>query len=315
MLSYIIRRLIQAIPVLFVSAIIVFALMRLTPGDPVRAILGADATEEQCLALQHEMGLDQPLPIQFFDWLWDFVRGDLGVSYINKLPVRDLIAQRAVATIQLAIAGLLLTILLALPLGILSALTAGKRLDTIISAVTSFGISIPHFWLGILAILLFAVTLGWVPPGGYAPLGSSPDAFKFLILPALTVCINTTAVLTRFVRVSMLDVLHEHYVRTAHAKGLRERTVIVKHALLNALIPVLTVLGMQLGRMFGGSVIVESVYAWPGMGRLLVNAINTRDYPIVQAVLMIMAIFFTLVNLIVDLLYGVVDPRVRLARR
>lgn len=315
MLSYIIRRLIQAIPVLFVSAVIVFVLMRLTPGDPVSAILGPDATQEQYLAMRHQMGLDQPLPIQFFDWLFDFVRGDLGVSYINKLPVRDLIAQRAAATMQLAIAGLLLTILLALPMGILSALTAGKRLDTIISGATSLGMSIPHFWLGILAILLFAVTLGWVPPGGYAPLGSSPDAFKFLILPALTICINTTAVLTRFVRVSMLDVLHEHYIRTAHAKGLRERTVIVQHAFVNALIPVLTILGLQLGRMFGGSVIVESVYAWPGMGRLLVTGINNRDYPIVQAVLMFMAIFFTLVNLTTDMLYGIADPRVRLARR
>jgi peptide/nickel transport system permease protein len=315
MLNYIIRRLFQAIPVLFVSAVIVFVLMRLTPGDPVRTILGESATEEQYLALRHEMGLDQPLPIQFLGWLANIARGDLGASYINKIPVRDLIAQRAAATAQLAGAGLLLTVLIALPLGILSALTAGKRLDNLLSAVTSLGISVPNFWIGILAILFFAVTLGWLPPGGYASLDSSPDAFKFLVLPAMTICINSTAVLTRFVRVSMLDVLHEHYIRTAHAKGLPVPTVVIKHAFLNALIPVITILGIQVGRMFGGSVIVESVFAWPGIGRLLVTAINTRDYPIVQAVLLIMAFFFTLVNLATDLLYGVVDPRVRLERR
>ena len=316
MIAYILRRLLQAIPVIFFSAMVIFILMRLAPGDPAAAQLGTDATPENIQNMRRAMGLDQPIYIQFLRWLGDVVQGNLGRSYVNKVPVATLIGQRMTATFQLALAAASLVVFIALPVGALCALHAGKRIDFLLTSLISIIISIPNFWFGILAILLFAVTLGVLPPGGWVDVTSDPGAaLRALILPAITLSLNQAAVLSRYVRTSMLDILSENYVRTAHAKGMRKSAVTWKHIFPNTLIPVLTVLGIQLGRMFGGAVVVESVYAWPGLGRLLVTGISARDYPVVQGTLLLMAIVFIVINLATDVAYGIVDPRIRLSEK
>ena len=314
MLLFVVRRLLQAVPVILFSAMVIFVLMRMAPGDPVAAQLGPDATPEQIQAMRQQLGLDQPIPAQFVQWLANTAQGDLGRSYVNKYLVTELIAQRMKATVQLAVAGALLVLLLALPVGVLCALNADKRMDVFLTSIVSILISIPNFWFGVLAILFFAVTLHVLPPGGWADITTDPGAsLRSLVLPAITLSLNQAATLSRYVRACMLDVLGELYVRTARGKGLPNRAVTWGHVLPNTLIPVLTILGIQLGRMFGGAVVVETVFAWPGLGRLLVTGIITRDYPVVQGVLLLMAMIFIVINLMTDVAYGIVDPRIRLA--
>lgn len=315
MLAFTLRRLVQAVPVVFLSSIVVFLVLHLVPGDPAISVAGSDASPDTLAAIRHEMGLDQPLPLQYGLWIGRALRGDLGRSYTNKLPVADQIAQRIPATLELTAAGLLLALVIALPTGVLAAVKERGPADWLISSCTALAIAIPNFWFGILTILLFSLALGWLPPSGRGDFSRDPPAaLSFLILPAATLALNQSAILSRFVKSSMLEVMHEDYVRTARAKGLREWLVVRRHSLRNALVPIATVLGIQFGRLLGGAIVVESVFAWPGVGRLILQGIGNRDYTVVQGTLLLLVISFVVVNLITDLLYGLLDPRIRLAR-
>jgi peptide/nickel transport system permease protein len=312
MTTYILRRLAQAVPVLFVVSLIVFFLMRLIPGDPALALMGQEATEEQLAAVREAWGLDQPLHMQYVYWLGHLVTGDLGVSYFSRMPVANLIGQTLPSTVELALVSMVIALVIAIPTGILAAVRRGSLLDALASTVILFGISFPDFWLGILLILLFAVTLEWLPPLGHTPLMTSPvDNIRFIVLPALTLGLILAAPIMRFLRAGMLDVLNEDYIRVARSKGLGERLVIVRHALKNAAIPTVTMVGVQLASLLGGTAIIETVFAWPGIGWLTVNAVYQRDYAVIQAVVMLVAVFFVAVNLIVDLIYAWLDPRIR----
>lgn len=316
MVSFILSRLIQAIPVVVVSTMGVFLLMHLLPGDPALMLAGPDATNEAIQEIRKEMGLDQPLPVQYVIWVGHVLQGDLGNSALSKLPVAHLIGQRAPATLQLAITGQILTIIIALPLGILAAARQRTRTDWAISSFVSLGVAVPNFWLGILFILLFSVALGWLPPGGRGDFTRDPFmALKSTILPALTLALPAAMTVSRLTKASVLDALYEDYTRTAHAKGLSGRVVITRHVLRNALVPIVTALGLQFGNLLGGSIIVESVFAWPGLGTLMLTSIGNRDYLIVQAGLLSLVMVFIMVNILVDIIYGFLDPRIRVGAR
>lgn len=314
MLAFTLRRLAHAIPVVFLSTVGVFLLLHLVPGDPALVLAGANASPEVIVAVRRDMGLDQPLPVQYAVWLVHVLRGDLGSSYTSGLPVGNLIAQRMPATLELAFAALCLALLIAIPTGIVAAIKRRGPADWLVSSFNAFAIAIPNFWLGILAILVFSLALGWLPPGGRVEMARDPVlGLKSLILPAVTLALSQAAVLSRFIKTSMLEVLYEDYIRTARAKGLPGRLVIQRHALRNSLIPLVTVLGMQFGRLLGGAVIVESVFAWPGVGRLILQGIGNRDYAVVQGALLLLVMTFVVVNLLTDFAYGYLDPRIRLA--
>lgn len=316
MLAYILRRLLQALPTLFLSSLLVFALIRLVPGDPARVVVGLDAPQEEVAAVRHSLGLDQPLPVQYVRWLERIVRGDLGKSLINKFPVRELVLSRLPATIELALAGFLLSLIVSLPLGILAAVRAGRWPDYLISFITALYLGTPNFWLGILYILLFSVAFPILPPSGRIPFLQDPlAALPHLVLPTLTLALPVAMVQARFIRAAFLEVLNQDYIRTARAKGLGAQAVLLRHGLRNALIPIVTVIGIQFGHLLGGAVIVESLFAWPGIGRMLVDSITNRDYAITQAGLLYLVGLFLLMNLAVDLLYGVIDPRIRSGRQ
>lgn len=311
--AYILRRLLQLIPVVVLSSVLVFLLLHLVPGDPAETVAGPDATPDVVAAVRHKMGLDQPLPVQYGRWLGNIARGDLGTSYISHLPVIDLVGYAFPATLQLTLVALVLALGISLPLGVLASLRQASKLDMVVQAYTALGLGVPNFWLGILLILVFALFLGLLPPGGRIdPMQNPTMGFKTLILPAVTLGIQISAVFTRFVRTAMLEVLHEDYVRTARAKGLPERVVVVRHALRSALVPVVTVVGLQFGRLLGGAVVVESVFAWPGVGRLIIQAVEQRDYTVVQAGLLGLVAVFLLINLMTDIMYAFLDPRIRL---
>jgi peptide/nickel transport system permease protein len=313
MIAYILRRLLHLIPVVLLTSVLVFLLLHLVPGDPAETVAGPDATPDVIQAVRQKMGLDRPLPIQYGIWLGNVARFDLGASYISKMPVIDLVGYAFPATIQLALAGLFLALAVSLPLGVLASVKQASKLDLFVQSFTALGLGVPNFWLGILLILLFALILGILPPGGRIdPMQSPVMGLKTLILPAVTLGVQMSAVFTRFVRAAMLEVLHEDYVRTARAKGLHERVVVVRHALRSALVPVVTVVGLQFGRLLGGAVVVESVFAWPGVGRLIIQAVEQRDYTVVQAALLWLVLVFLLINLITDVLYAFLDPRIRL---
>ena len=315
MWGYAVRRLFQLIPVILLSSFLVFMLLHLVPGDPAETVAGPDATPDVIKAVRHKMGLDRPLAVQYGIWLGHIARADLGESYISKMPVIDLVGYAFPATIQLTLAALLLALGISLPLGVLASLKQGSKLDLFVQGYTALGLGVPNFWLGILLILIFALVLGILPPGGRIdPLQSPALGLKTMILPAVTLGIQISAVFTRFVRTAMLEVLHEDYVRTARAKGLRERVVVVRHALRSALVPVVTVVGLQFGRLLGGAVVVESVFAWPGVGRLIIQAVEQRDYTVVQAALLGLVAAFLLINLITDIAYAFLDPRIRLTQ-
>lgn len=313
MSAYILRRLLQLIPVILLSSFLVFMLLHLVPGDPAETVAGPDATPDVIAAVRHKMGLDRALAVQYGIWLGNIARADLGNSYISKMPVIDLVGYAFPATIQLTLAALFLALVISLPLGVLASLKQASKLDLFVQGYTALGLGVPNFWLGILLILMFALILGILPPGGRIdPLQNPALGLKTLILPAVTLGIQMSAVFTRFVRTAMLEVLHEDYVRTARAKGLQERVVVVRHALRSALVPVVTVVGLQFGRLLGGAVVVESVFAWPGVGRLIIQAVEQRDYTVVQAALLWLVLVFLLINLITDILYAFLDPRIRL---
>jgi len=313
-LSFVLRRLLQAIPVVLLSSVGIFLLLHLVPGDPAALTAGPDAPPAAVAAVRQSFGLDQPLPLQYGYWLLHVLQGDFGRSYVNRLPAIELIALRLPATIELTLAAVALELLVALPTGVLAAVNRRGPLDWLITSLNGAAIAVPNFWLGILAIMLFGLVLRWLPPGGFVPIADNPgQGLRFLVLPAATLALGHAAVLSRFVKSSMLDVLHQDYVRTARAKGLREGLVVRRHVLRNALVPVATVLGLQFGRMLGGAVVIESVYAWPGIGNLLLDSVQARDYTVVQAALLLLVVVFVVVNLATDVAYGLLDPRIRLA--
>ncbi|MAT64806.1 MAG: glutathione ABC transporter permease GsiC [Gammaproteobacteria bacterium] len=299
------RRLLSTAIVVLGVVVLVFLLIHLIPGDPVDVMLGEAATAADREALRHQLGLDRPLAVQLGDYLGGLVQGDLGQSLQQRRPITELLAERIPATLELALAALAFTLLLALPLGLLAAVRRNSGWDRGAMAFSLLGVSIPNFWLGPLLILLFAVGLGWLPVSGR-------DAPGALILPALTLGLSLAAVLSRMVRSSVLEVLGEDFIRSAYARGLSTRQVLTRHALPNALLPVITVLGLQLGTLLAGAVITEVVFGWPGLGSLTIEAIQGRDYPLVQACVLLISLSYVLVNALTDLLYAGIDPRIRL---
>jgi peptide/nickel transport system permease protein len=313
MTAYILRRLVLLIPVILVVGIVVFALVHLTPGDPASVILGDSATPENVERLRDELGLNDPLPVQFLSWFAGVLRFDFGESIFLGESVRSALLDRFQPTILLTIYALTVQLLIGIPAGVLSAVRHNSLLDRLLTVIAISGAAVPTFLLGILLILLFAVKISWLPAGGYVPLSEDPvQHFKSMAMPAFALGFSSAGLLARLVRSSMLDVLREDYVRTAFAKGLPEKLVVIRHALRNALIPAMTVIGTSVGALLGGAVVTETVFTIPGMGRLVVQSIARRDYPVIQGAVMTIALIYVLVNLVVDLLYVYADPRVRL---
>jgi peptide/nickel transport system permease protein len=312
MLAYVIRRVLLTLPVMLLVATGVFLLLHLTPGDPVGVMLGSDASESRRLEVRHQLGLDDPLPTQYARWLGRVVRGDLGRSIFLDKPVTEALLERVQPTLLLAVLASFVAIALGLPAGVLAARRRGTWLDFGSMGVAMIGISMPTFWLGLNLILLFAVWLRWLPVAGYQPLSSGLwSSLRYLILPALTLGAAQAALLARMTRSMMLETLDQDYVRTARAKGLTERSVVLRHALRNACIPLLTVIGLTFAVLMGGAVVTEQIFNIPGIGRLLIQAIGRRDFPLVQGAVLVIAAVYVLINLLVDLLYAVVDPRIR----
>jgi peptide/nickel transport system permease protein len=313
MTAYILRRLVLLIPVMIVVGVVVFALVHLTPGDPAAVILGDRATPEDIQRLRDQLGLNDPLPVQFVRWFGDMLRLDFGESIFLGEPVTQALMNRVQPTVLLTLYALFIQIAIGIPAGVLAAVRYNSPLDRFFTVMAISGSAIPTFFLGIVLILVFAVRLRWLPSGGYVP----PDEgmgehLQSMILPAFALGFSAAGLLARMVRSSMLDVLREDYVRTAWAKGLPERLIIVRHALRNALIPALTIIGISVGALLGGAVVTETVFTIPGMGRLVVQSIARRDYPVIQGAIVAIALTYVLVNLVVDVLYVYIDPRVRL---
>ena len=309
MATYIARRLLQAIPVLFLVSLIVFMIIRLK-GDPVLMLVPDWYTEEQTQAVRQAYGFDKPIHVQYVEFLGRAIQGDFGRSFRNRQPAWDMVKSALPNTAMLAAAALLIGIVVSLPLGILSALKRNSAIDLLVTAVSVGGRALPSFWLGLMLMLLFAVTLRWLPVSGTGAVsGEAP--FKHLVLPAITLATGLITTLTRLIRSSMLEVIREDYVTTARAKGLQELVILFRHVLRNALIPVITVLGLNIAWLLGGAVIIEQVFAWPGMGRLMVQAIFARDNSIVQAGLLVSSLIIVASNLGVDILYTFIDPRIR----
>ena len=313
MIGAVVARVLSAIPVLFGISVISFFLIRLVPGDVVDVMMGQDFGDPKVNAeLRRVFGVDKPLVAQFTDWFGGLLRLDLGNSFRTGRPVTTEMFDRFPVTLELAVASLTIALLIAIPFGILSATRRNSPTDMAGRVIALLGMSLPNFWLGILLIMVFAVTLGVLPSGGYvSPADGIGENLRYLILPALTLGTALAAILMRMTRSSLLEVLGQDFVRTARAKGLAEPAVISRHALRNALVPVVTVLGIQAGRLLGGTVIVETVFSWPGLGSLVVRAIGQRDYPLVQGLTMFLAFFFVLMNLVVDIVYVYLDPRLR----
>ena len=305
MLPTIARRIALAVPVVLGVTTLVFLMLHFVPGDAATAIFGErGASPEQIAQVRHVLGLDQPLPVQYWNYLSRIARADLGESLVTHESVAELIGQNLLSTVQLAFAGIGLAILLGVSLGVVAAARRGSVIDAASMAAGTLGVSMPSFWLGLLLILVFAIQLRWVPI-------TSGDDLARLALPAIALGLQAAAIIARMVRTTLLDVLQEDYVRTARAKGLQNRVVLFRHALRSALLPVVTVVGLQFGSLLGGAVIVESVFARQGIGRLLVSAIQSRDFPLAQGCVLLIALVYVVVNLVVDLLYVYLDPRVR----
>ncbi|MCC7275444.1 MAG: ABC transporter permease [Alphaproteobacteria bacterium] len=311
MLRYIIRRLLMTVPTALLVAIAVFVLLRLVPGDPAQLMLGDTATEETLAELRRQLGLDQPIPLQFLYWLGNVLRGDLGRSITNDLPVLPLIVDRFRVSATIVVAAVVLASIIAVPAGMLAAWRQNSPGDLVIVAGATLMLSIPSFWLGLLMLLLFGVKLGWLPVVGYVSFAEDPGrALAYIVLPIATLTLIEIGVVTRMARAATIEVLRLEYITHARAKGVPEGRVLWRHALPNAFAPTWTVIGLILGNLLGGIAVVETVFTLPGLGRLLVDGIFARDYPVVQGCLLFTAIMYVLVNLLVDLLYPVFDPRV-----
>ncbi|MGY0394248.1 nickel ABC transporter permease [Fusobacterium sp.] len=302
--KYVLKRILLLIPVLLGVSLLVFAIMSLTPGDPAQLILGENAPKAAVLKLREEMGLNDPFFMQYFRFVKNAIMGDFGRSYTTGREVFGEIFARFPNTLILAVIGIIISVCIGIPIGIISATRQYSFLDSFSMVIALLGVSMPVFWLGLMLILTFSVKLGWLPSGGYNGLSS-------IILPAITLGVGSAAIITRMTRSSMLEVIRQDYIRTARAKGVTEKVVINKHALKNALIPIITVVGLQFGHLLGGAVLTESVYSWPGVGRLMVDAIRQKDTPTVLAAVVFLAAAFSVVNLLVDILYAYVDPRIK----
>jgi peptide/nickel transport system permease protein len=312
MTGYILRRLVLMIPVLLIVSVIIFALIHITPGDPAAVMAGEDATASQVEEMRERLGLNDPIHVQFFDWFIHALQLDFGDSIFLRQPVTEAMLERVQPTFLLTLYAMTLAILISVPAGVIAAVKRNSLIDRLLMVVSISGAAVTGFFFGIVLILLFAVVLGWLPSGGYVDIGDDPiQHFKLMILPTIALGFSTAGLLSRMVRSTMLDVLKEDYVRTAYAKGLPNRHVILFHALRNALIPAMTVLGISLAGLLGGSVVIETVFSLPGMGRLVVQSIGRRDFPVIQGVVLITAVIELFVMLLIDILYVYVDPRVR----
>lgn len=311
MTRYLAGRVLQLVPLLWAASTLVFVLMRLIPGDPTTAMLGADSTEEQRQALREALGLQGPLHLQYIEYYSRLFRGDLGTSLFYREQVSTLVLRALPATLQLAACAVVLAVLTAIPLGMLAALRRGGLVDRLATALAVGGAAIPGFWMGVILILVFSVQLRLLPSSGIGPSPWTTDNLRYLILPTFTLALGLLASTTRLTRSVMLEVLAEDYIRTARSKGLHRLTVLRTHALRNALIPIVTNIGLQVGALLGGALLVETVFAWPGLGRLSVDAMGRRDYPLVQGVVLLTTATFAVINLLVDAIYGVLDPRIR----
>ncbi len=330
--KYILRRLLLLVPVLFGVSLATFVVMHSFTTDPATIILGEHATTDRIEALREELGLNKPIYVQFYDYMKNTVRGDLGKSVITKTSISTELVKRFPATVELAVSAVCIATVLGLVLGVVSAVRQNSVYDYGAMTVALLGVSMPIFWLGLMMIILFSVTLGWLPASGRISIGMVPDditglylvdalltgnmesfrdAFRHLIMPALALGSYSTAIIARMTRATMLETIRQDYIRTARAKGLREGAVIVKHALRNALIPIVTVIGLQMGALLGGAVLTETVFSWPGIGSYVVEGILVSDYPRVQGAVLLIGTVFVLVNLIVDIIYGYLDPRIQ----
>ena len=315
MINYIVKRILALIPVLLVVSIAIFLIIHITPGDPASVMLGVDATEEQLEELREHMGLNLPLYQQYFVWIGGVLQGDFGTSYFMNEPVLTSIIDHLYPTLSLSLLAIIFTILIAIPLGIAAANRRGTFADQSIMGVALFGMSVPSFLLGLLLSLFVGVHLGWLPVAGYQPLSAGLwDHLRYLILPAISLGAIQAALVARMTRTSMLEVLSSNYIKTAQAKGVKKGIVIYKHALRNAFLPILTVLGQSFGILIAGSVVTETIFNIPGIGQLIINSVERRDYAVIQGVVLFVTLAYVMINLIIDLLYGIVDPRVRLDR-
>ena len=314
LVRFILIRLLYTVLVLIGVTIAVFFLMQIVPGDPVKIALGTRYTPESYEALLSASGLDKPLFTQLVNYLGNAATGDLGVSFRNNEPVTHMLIDRLPATIALAVAAILVALVIAIPFGTWAALREGRTADNTIRVVSQFGISVPDFWMGILLIALFSTYLGWLPSSGYrSPADGFVPWISHLVLPAITVGAVTGAIMTRYVRTAVLEVANAPYITTAESKGLTRKRILVTHIGRNALVPVLTISGIQLAGLLGGVIVVEVVFAWPGLGRLVYDSVAARDYPMLQGAILLIAAIFLIINLIVDILYAVIDPRIRLS--
>lgn len=319
MWTYILRRLLQAIPTLLIISLLIFSLLYVTPGDPVDLILGTEdgtVSEEQRAVVEEQWGLDKPFLVRYVDFVVNACKGDLGTSYATNQDVFDSVMTRMPATLKLAAFSMLLALVVSVPLGILAALKHNSIWDSLATALATVGVSLPKFWFGLVLMIFFSLRLGWLPSTGSAQLSEGLGTFlSYIIMPAASLALGMAATQTRMIRSSMLDVLNQDYVRYARSKGLRERVVIWGHALKNAMIPVITVIGGEVGGLLGGAVVTESIFSWPGVGRLMMNSISKRDYPMIQGITLMLCISYLLVNLFIDIVYAWVDPRIRLDKK
>ncbi len=313
MARYAARRLLVLIPTLIGMSMLIFLMVRLMPGDVVNSLIGTDETisEEEIAALRAQFGLDKPIPVQYLDWLGDILRGDLGRSFRSREPIIHQLLRSLPITVELALLSILLSVLLAIPLGILSAIRQNSTIDFVAHLIGLAGLSLPSFWLATLLLLATSLWFHWIPPVVWInPLEDLWGNLKQMLLPAISLSVGLMAAEMRMTRASILEVLRQDYIRTARAKGLAERIVLVRHALRNAFIPVITVIGLQIGRLMGGSVIIEQIFGLPGVGWMLLQGVYNRDYPVVQITSLFLATIFVLMNLVVDLAYGFLDPRI-----
>lgn len=309
MYKYILKRLLMMIPVLLGVTFIVFFILNLSPGDPAAMILGDQASEEALEMKREELGLNDPLLIRYGRYVGGMLHGDLGTSYKNDLSVWDQIIERLPNTAILALAGILVALLIGIPAGIISAKKQYSLMDNCSMVLSLIGVAMPNFWFGLLVVIVFSLQLGWLPSQGMGESGM--ELFKSLILPALTLGTGSAAMITRMTRSSMLEVIHQDYIDTASAKGVSERTITFRHMLRNALIPIVTAVGLQFGTLLGGAMLTETVFSWPGLGRLMVDSIKSKDIPMVLGSVIFMAVMFSIVNLIVDIIYAFIDPRIK----
>ena len=308
------RRLALAVPMLFGMSIVVFLIVHLVPGDPAAAILGLNSTPELAARLHAQLGLDQPLPVQYLDWLGGVLHGDFGKDYSSNAPIGQLLTQRLPVTIELAVAALAIAVVVGVPLGVLAAVRRGRAADAATQGASMLGVSIPDFWLGIMLILAFSLGLGVLPSSGWLPFSEDPvENLRHVVLPALALGVGFAAVLIRVTRAAMLEVLGQDYIRFCSAKGVSETSIVFKHALRNAAIPITTVIGMQAGYLLGGAIVIEQVFSLPGVGRLVLDSVLQRNYPVVQASVLVVGLLFIAANLAADVLYTVLNPRLRKA--